>query len=430
MNNSTLKVLWFTDGPSLYSNKTNPNSVGGSWVTSLEQELRKHPIELRVAMKHNGLSFEKFEFEGCIYYKMPNQRKSSKLIRLVRRITGKVEDNEYIVHNCLRVIEDYKPDIIQFWGSEFPYGLVLQHLSVPSVLHIMGNLTVYFQKYYSGFERAEMIKALRFKDFLKWETPLFKTVSFKHSAEREREIFKLCPAFFGRTDWDRRVAKILSPKADYYECHEVMRDEFYTNVWQPKNTSGVFEIISVFRDNIYKGLETIYDTAFQLQQIGFKFNWQIAGLEPGSYTKWVLKKNRSYNLDQLPVSLCGKKSTEELIAMINNAHLFVHPSHIENSSNAVSESMLMGIPVLSTSVGGLQSLVENNKTGFLLQDGDPWAMAGAIIEIRENYDSALAIGKEGRKVALQRHDKDRIAKGVIKAYHTIIEKRKTLSMPI
>jgi uncharacterized protein YeaC (DUF1315 family) len=47
-------------------------------------------------------------------------------------------------------------------------------------------------------------------------------------------------------------------------------------------------------------------------------------------------------------------------------------------------------------------------------------MAGAILEIYNDYESAVSVGKEARKAALKRHDKDSIFSMVISVYKQLL----------
>ena len=44
----------------------------------------------------------------------------------------------------LRVIEDFRPNVIQCFGSEWPYGAIAECVSIPVVIHMMGFLNAYY----------------------------------------------------------------------------------------------------------------------------------------------------------------------------------------------------------------------------------------------------------------------------------------------
>ena len=77
------------------------------------------------------------------------------------------------------------------------------------------------------------------------------------------------------------------------------------------------------------------------------------------------------------IELLGPLLENELINELLTADLFVHASHIENSPNSVCEAMLLGMPVIATYAGGTPSILSDKNEGLLVQDGDPYALAGS-----------------------------------------------------
>ena len=82
--------------------------------------------------------------------------------------------------------------------------------------------------------------------------------------------------------------------------------------------------------------------------------------------------------------------------------------------------MILGMPCVATFVGGTGSILKDGEEGILVQDGDPWAMAGAIVELKNNPQKAVEHGQTARARALKRHDKVTVVKDLIKVYETII----------
>lgn len=414
-----MRALWFTSGASLLTENKSPDSIGCAWVNSLQREIQQNDITLGIAFLSSNTSTEIVKKDTTTYYLMPGFHYNTKFTRLLRKWMNLIENEKHVVKHCMDVIRDFKPDIIQFFGSENPCGLVMQYTSVPSILHIQGILTICYYNYFSAFSKKEIRRAAGIMDWMKRNPPFYHWKLYEKHSLIEKKILAHCKSFFGRTDWDRRIINIFSPNSNYYYCNEIMRDEFYQTEWKADN-SDVFTIISVFQDDIYKGLETIYDTAFLLQEMNFAFVWKIAGVAEDSRVKRIVMKNRCYAVNELPVRQLGKLSSNKLVEELLTSKLFIHASHVENSSNSVSEAMLLGMPVLSTNVGGLQSLIENGENGYMVQDGDPWAMAGAIKEIHDNYKKAIEAGKNARITALNRHDKQKIVETVLTTYKTII----------
>ena len=59
------------------------------------------------------------------------------------------------------------------------------------------------------------------------------------------------------------------------------------------------------------------------------------------------------------------------------------------------------MPVLSSSVGGVPSLITNNENGFLFNPYDVYDLAGQLEFLINNYSIALAVAKKGRETALK-----------------------------
>lgn len=87
---------------------------------------------------------KKEEQDGTVYYMLPRPKKSVKYI--LETIAGKPEITTYkheklAIPAWVDIVNDFRPDIIQVFGSENIYGLIADHVSVPVVLHIQGILT-------------------------------------------------------------------------------------------------------------------------------------------------------------------------------------------------------------------------------------------------------------------------------------------------
>lgn len=83
----------------------------------------------------------------------------------------------------------------------------------------------------------------------------------------------------------------------------------------------------------------------------------------------------SYGLD---IKFTGKLSKTDWIRLSEGYDLFLNTTHFDNTPISVIEAMALGLPVISTNVGGIPFLLENNKTALLIEDGDVEGMVKAI----------------------------------------------------
>lgn len=84
--------------------------------------------------------------------------------------------------------------------------------------------------------------------------------------------------------------------------------------------------------------------------------------------------------------------------------LMVLPSFAESFPTSIIESMLEGVPVVSTKVGGIPELIEHQKTGWLINPGNEEELKEAVLTLRNNPGMRLQIAEVAYRMARQRFD--------------------------
>jgi len=155
------------------------------------------------------------------------------------------------------------------------------------------------------------------------------------------------------------------------------------------------------------------------QHSKLSFRWIVIGLHKQSVIVKLVRGVTGEDPGTLQIQLPGPKSESEILDILSSADMYCQVSHIENSPNSLCEAMLFGMPVLATYAGGTGSLIENGTDGLLVQDGDPYAMAGAVLELANDFLIASSYGVNARVKALGRHDKRTITSGLVEIYREI-----------
>jgi glycosyltransferase involved in cell wall biosynthesis len=83
----------------------------------------------------------------------------------------------------------------------------------------------------------------------------------------------------------------------------------------------------------------------------------------------------------------------------SQADIFISTSHVDNMPVAVVEACAMGIPVVTTAVGGVPDLITNEKTGLLVADGDVERMVSSVLRLLQDPDLADTLSESGRQLA-------------------------------
>jgi glycosyltransferase involved in cell wall biosynthesis len=124
----------------------------------------------------------------------------------------------------------------------------------------------------------------------------------------------------------------------------------------------------------------------------------MVGPEKDGSLSSVKQKAKDLALDVL---FTGKLSKEEWINKSTKYDIFINTTHFDNMPVSVVEAMSLGLAVVSTNVGGIPFLVENNKEGLLISDNDVQEMVISIERLIENPVLFAEITKNARQKSEQ-----------------------------
>ena len=264
-----------------------------------------------------------------------------------------------------------------------------------------------------GISNYDLIKS-NWARFIKGYGAWHDKISFEKSSSKEYEYFKHISYFMGRTDWDKSISAFLSPSSVYFHVDEVLRDAFYVAPqWKYLKTKKII-ITSTLSDSPYKGLDLVIKTARLLVKEGIEFNWRIIGLNDYSTNVQILEKKFKLKCQSVNIDLLGIKKAEEIIDLLLETTIYVHTSYIDNSPNSLCEALLMGVPSISTNVGGISSLVDDGKDGLLVPSNDPHLLASKITQLTHDEKYMTSISNQAREKAQKRHSKENILNQLIK----------------
>lgn len=396
------------------------NSIGGGWLQALDIHMQEN-VELHVAFYANWKE-RTFTCRRSTYHVIPAASiRRSNVRNILYPHVIQLEDTSMY----LEIIERVKPDLIHIHGTENAYGTILERVGIPVVCSIQGILTPYAYRT-EGDAYGELhthlgnaSKGLRSMLFEKGQMHQYRQM--KLMAAREARYIGHIRNFIGRTRWDRRVSSVMSPGSRYFTGDEIMRDVFYRTEWKFPERKGPWIIHTTASDHPMKGLRTVADCIFLLEAAGVEVEWRVAGLSADSAVVRIAKKQLGERYPSDSLKLLGRIGAAELAERMMEAHVFVLPSYLENSPNSLCEAMMMGMPCVATNGGGTPSMISDDEEGLLVQPRDPWAMAGALLELFRDPSGAREKGQAARRRALLRHDPTRIVDQVFRVYQTILE---------
>jgi L-malate glycosyltransferase len=110
----------------------------------------------------------------------------------------------------------------------------------------------------------------------------------------------------------------------------------------------------------------------------------------------------------------------DVIHILSAADLFLMPSQSESFGLSALEAMACGVPVISSSVGGLPELQIHGQTGFIAEIGDIDRMAKYAIDLLTNPSKYQMFAKAARERALE-FEADKIVAHYERYYQQVID---------
>lgn len=418
-----MKILWLSVNSGLYNNLQSPNSYynGGGWISSLQKLILMTDNTLALAYITHTQQKKEIQ-DKTIYYPIYEASKNS--YQKIKEYYGgyKKKNNKKYLDQIERIIQDFQPDIIHLFGLENPLATILGNTSVPIVVHLQGLLAPYDNAFFPvGFNKSSFLFPFSKREWIYRNGYIFAKENIHIRGQIELDLFKKVHYAMGRTNWDHQISQLLSPKSNYFHVDEVLREPFYEKAgsWLYHNNKDL-RIVSTLSNTIYKGLDVILKTALLLQQEGVSFKWQIIGIRQQDPIIRFFEKKIHIVSQDVNIEYIGVLNDRQLCNKLLENHIYVHPSYIDNSPNSVCEAQLIGMPVIGTYVGGIPSLISNEKDGLLVPANAPFELAYLLKKCSLEKDFASKIGRQGFITAAQRHNKATILKDLLHTYSSII----------
>ena len=80
------------------------------------------------------------------------------------------------------------------------------------------------------------------------------------------------------------------------------------------------------------------------------------------------------------------------------------PTHDEVFPITILEGLAQGLPIISTNVSVIPTIIEESKNGFLIEPGDIEALKDKLIHLLKNPSIIKTISNNNRKKAAERFD--------------------------
>lgn len=399
-----MKILWITnilfpEATSQLVENSDLKSSGGWMLGAAENLVNRGDIKLYVATV-SPLVKELTCIEGkrIVYYILPYGK-------------GNLKPNPKYQDYWIKIRSEINPDVVHIHGTEFSHGYeYMRACGVENVvISIQGMKSAYYYYYYYGISKSEIFRNLTFRDVIKG-TILKGQRNFKRSSKYEIAMMEMAKHIIGRTSWDRARTWAINPDAQYHFCNETLREEFYDGSSWDYSRCNKHTIFLSQAGYPIKGLHQLLKAMPLILRHYPNTIIRIAGndiskctslkdfLYLTGYGRYINRLIKKGELEDHVVFI-GRLNADEMKREYLSANVFVCPSSIENSPNSLGEAQILGVPCMSSYVGGTMDMMDNN-TDNLYRFEEIEMLAYKICQI---------FGKEERQVdtkdiAVKRHN--------------------------
>ena len=182
-----------------------------------------------------------------------------------------------------------------------------------------------------------------------------------------------------------------------------------TDLYKPNGTSKLREHIAPNNEKImvhtsnFRPVKRVHETIRILEKVRKEIPVKLVLVGDGPDRSECERLCRELNLCD-HTKFLGKQNG--LVEILNASDLFLIPSQSESFGLAALEAMSCGLPVVSSSVGGLPELIKHNETGFIAEIGDIDRMSKYVIELFTNKRKYDLFSKASRKRVKEKFDKE------------------------
>lgn len=387
-----MKVLWITN--ILFAHHNDMMGImnrvtGGSWLNAAyDGSLSDSNLELHIITSSNVSEVMKSSKDGNSFYIIPGGGARTMDINSAKNLK-----------NVESLIASIKPDVAVLWGTEshIAYLFAKSLKAIPTLVYMQGVIKSIYDHYYDGMPPKYQNSTVR--DIIDSINPHSSINEFKKQAALERVILESSDAVIVENDWCEDICRSINPKLRIFRNKLPIRDVFFQTKWSVEKMKP----LSIFTN---AGGYPIKGHHILLKALGIvkkqypDFTCYIPGQKLSTYNS--IKRRTGYikMLEDLIVEgnlqdnivYTGFLSSEEMVEHLCTCNAYVMPSVMENHSSSLIEAMVVGVPCISSLVGGVADLVVHGKNAFIYNSTDAENLAGCIIRLFNNSKLAAQLG--------------------------------------
>jgi glycosyltransferase involved in cell wall biosynthesis len=206
--------------------------------------------------------------------------------------------------------------------------------------------------------------------------------------------------FLDRLAFPDEMCVVIPNGIDVSRYAEPRRDAARRELNLPTHT---FVVGAVGNLNAAKGYDVLLRAAAILRSRGDDWRFVVVGDDGHGRQHHLFELRAALGLEN-HVTFTGFRS--DVPALLSAFDAYVLTSRSEGFSLAVVEAMAAGLPVVATRCGGPEQIIDDGRTGLLVENGSPEAVADALEALRADAPRREALASAARSAVRERFDID------------------------
>lgn len=424
-----MRVLWITNQPIAHLRNMLKLPIGqsGGWMETSYTSLKTSTvITLGIATIYNGTQILYDCSDGNEFIAVPSKQPIGSY-------------DPYDSNNLSQwatVLEVFRPDVIHIWGTEYALSLCVLKASdgkIPSVVYIQGMLNQLANHYCDGISLLDQLRYATLID-IKNNNFLWKQKQkFDKTAEREAEILNIANNVIVESDWCACNCLSIAPYCNVYRSDLPINPVFANYNWNYEECEkhSIFTVAGgypikghhMLMKAFAKVVEMYPDAKLYIPGASNLFATDFRSrLMKTTYDAYIYSIVKKYKL-QNNIVLTGRLTPEQMAERISKSHVYVMPSSCENHSSSLIEAMIVGIPTISSYVGGISQYYKDGINGFFYRFNEPEVLASLIVRYFKDKDLAERIGNCGKEEERRSRFAIDVNTDFVGIYKTILNRR-------
>ena len=417
-----MKVMWMTFAPIgraaqiLYGNPTQ----SGGWVDATLNALLPYIEDKNVELEIVALDSE----ERCLFDEQTGVTYRTVNVERNRGKRGCTDDKV----KFKALIDEFSPDVIQIWGTEFTFGLdvIEAAADIPVCFYIQGVMDS-LVKHPLGdvpsfplFLRLGISSFFKFRSLRKWHK-----INKKHVA-LESEMIAKSAGLIADNEWTCAQYKHVTDK--FYFVPLAANACFFENDWDVAECErhSLFTVAGGIcpQKGVHDAVLAVAALKEKYPDIKLYIPGAISSKAPTFLYDSVFIRHIRKIIDENDlhqnVIFTGRLAPVEMAKRMKLSNAFVMPSCVETHSSSLREAMSVGVPSVSADVGSVPEFLHHGKNGFLYRYGEVQTLAYYVDKIFSDNELASRLGQVGRKNIEEMFPQNKIGELLVGAYEQMI----------